>query len=445
MDPDVSLHDSAGRARVTERGARLADSEDLRPYPRTVASRQHGRMKGNGGEAPASLEFASPSVPVATAMVMPAPTVALVGTYPPTVCGLATFTSNLSAAIAAPGSGWRAVVVRVLDRAEADTHGEVFAQWIASDRASLSRAVAAIESSDTVVLQHEYGLFGGPDGQDALELIEAVRVPLVAVLHTVLLDPTMQQRHILDQVMTAASLIVVQSEAARRRLIAVHDADGEQVVVVPHGAVANFVGPVLADLERPAVLTWGLLGPGKGIEHGISAVALLQQRSPAPTYIVAGRTHPKVLAAEGERYRYQLRDQSRALGIADRVCFDNSYRDWESLRTLVRSADVVLLPYDSTDQVSSGVLVEALASGKPVVATRFPHAEELLSRGAGLTVPQGDFEAIAASLDRVLYEPGLAARMAAAARREGATLHWPRIGATYRSLIAEVLAARAAA
>jgi hypothetical protein len=187
-------------------------------------------------------------------MMTPAPTVALVSTYPPTVCGLATFTSNLSAAIAAPESGWSAVVVRITDRAEADVHEEVVAQWIANDRASLSRAVAATESSDAVVLQHEYGLFGGPDGQDVLELIEAVQVPLVAVLHTVLCDPTPHQRHILDQVMSSASLTVVQSEAARRRLIAVHGADAEQVVVVPHGAAANFVGPVLSDIERPTVL-----------------------------------------------------------------------------------------------------------------------------------------------------------------------------------------------
>jgi glycosyltransferase involved in cell wall biosynthesis len=375
----------------------------------------------------------------------PAPTVALVSTYPPTVCGLATFTSNLSAAIAAPASGWRAVVVRIMDHAEADTHGEVVAQWITDDRASLSRAVAAIESSDAVVLQHEYGLFGGFDGQNVLELIEAVQVPLVAVLHTVLCDPSLHQRRILDQVMAAASLTVVQSQAARRRLIAVHGADAEQVVVVPHGAAANFLGPVLPDIERPAVLTWGLLGPGKGIEHGISALALLQERSPAPLYVVAGQTHPKVLAAQGEHYRHQLRDQSRALGIADRVRFDDSYRDWESLRALVRSVDVVLLPYDSRDQVSSGVLVEAIASGKPVVATRFPHAEELLSHGAGLTVPQGDFQAMAAALDRVLYEPGLAARMATASRRQGGALLWPAIGTTYRSLIAEVLPARAVA
>ena len=421
------------------------DAQGPRSLMATSAWQRQGGTSGDGGNAPALPESPSPSGPFVSTMFMPTPTVALVSTYPPTVCGLATFTSNLSAAIAAPESGWRAVVVRIMDHAEADTHGEVVAQWITGDRASLSRAVTAIESSDVVVLQHEYGLFGGPDGQDVLKLIEAVQVPLVAVLHTVLVDPTVHQRHILDQVMTSASLTVVHSDAARRRLISVHGADAEQVVVVPHGAAANFLGPVLPDIERPAVLTWGLLGPGKGIEHGISAVALLQQRSPAPVYIVAGQTHPKVLAAQGEHYRYQLHDQSRDLGIANRVYFDDSYRDWDSLRALIRSVDVVLLPYDSRDQVSSGVLVEAIASGKPVVATRFPHAEELLSRGAGLTVTQGDFQAMADALDRVLYEPGLAARMAIASRREGARLLWPVVGATYRSLIAEVLPARAVA
>ena len=442
---DVTVADDHGHARVPGHGASRADAERPRSLIATSARQRQGGTSGDAPAAPASPKYPGPSTPLVATMMTPAPTVALVSTYPPTVCGLATFTSNLSAAIAAPESGWSAVVVRIMDRAEADVHEEVVAQWITGDRASLSRAVAAIESSDAVVLQHEYGLFGGPDGQDVLELIEAVQVPLVAVLHTVLRDPTSHQRHILDQVMSSASLTVVQSEAARRRLIAVHGADAEQVVVVPHGAAANFVGPVLSDIERPAVLTWGLLGPGKGIEHGISALSLLQERSLAPVYIVAGQTHPKVLAAQGEHYRHQLQDQSRGLGIADRVYFDDSYRDWESLRALVRSVDVVLLPYDSRDQVSSGVLVEAIASGKPVVATRFPHAEELLSQGAGLTVPQGDFRAMAAALDRVLYEPGLAARMAAVSRREGAALLWPAVGATYRSLIAEVLPARAVA
>jgi glycosyltransferase involved in cell wall biosynthesis len=378
-------------------------------------------------------------------MNTPTPTVALVGTYPPTVCGLATFTSNLAAAIGTLESGWRSVVVRVVDTAALESDESVVAEWIVGDELSLSRAIATVDSADAMLLQHEYGLFGGPDGQDVLDLVDAVQVPLVAVLHTVLHDPSRHQREIIEHLMAAASLTVVQSEAARQRLIAAHDADPAQIAVVPHGAAANFEGPLLAGIKHPAVLTWGLIGPGKGIEHGISAVALLQRRSPAPVYIIAGQTHPKVIATQGERYRRQLQEQSRSLGIADQVWFDDEYRDWESLRALIRSVDAVLLPYDSRDQVSSGVLVEAIASGKPVVATRFPHAEELLARGAGLTVPQGDVHAMAVALDRVLYEPGLREEMAAASRQEAAALLWPAVGEAYRSLIAAVLPAMAVA
>jgi glycosyltransferase involved in cell wall biosynthesis len=366
----------------------------------------------------------------------------MVGTYPPTACGLATFTSNLSAAIAPPRSPWRIMIVRVLDQPEVETHNEVVAQWIAGDHDSLSRSLAAIESSDVVVLQHEFGLFGGLDGQDVLKLVDGVRKPLIVVLHTVLSHPTSHQRVILDRLIAAAAAIVVQSNDARRRLISIYDADPAQIVIVPHGAAANFDGSAQLDVEHPRVLTWGLLGPGKGIEHGISAIALLQHHPSPPTYVIAGRTHPKVLAAEGERYRHRLQQQCLDLGIAEKVEFDDGYRDWESLRALVRSADVVLLPYDSLDQESSGVLVEALASGQPVVATKFPHAQELLSRGAGLLVPQGDVLAMSDALERVLYEPGLAETMKACGRREATALLWPTVGATYRSLISEIVSRR---
>lgn len=366
----------------------------------------------------------------------------MVGTYPPTACGLATFTSNLAAAIATFESRWRVIVVRVLDEPEAETHPEVVAQWIAGDRDSLTRSLAALDSSDVVVLQHEFGLFGGRDGEDVLELVDALSKPLIAVLHTVLAHPTDHQREILERVMAAASLIVVQSNDARRRLLTLYDADPGEVVVVPHGAEGNFAGPTETGVGHPCILTWGLLGPGKGIEYGIAAVARLQDRVPAPTYIIAGQTHPKVLAAEGERYRRGLQQQCQDLGVTDRVHFDEGYRDWTSLRALVRSADVVLLPYDSLDQESSGVLVEALASGKPVIATMFPHAQELLSRGAGLLVPQGDVDAMTGALARVLYEPGLAETMKECARREATALLWPTIGATYRSLISQVVSRR---
>jgi len=367
--------------------------------------------------------------------------VILVGTYPPTACGLATFTSNLRAAIAEPGFGWSADVVRIVDTRE-ESDREVVQQWVTGDPRSLARSLDTVSAYDAVVLQHEYGLFGGPDGQDVLDLVDALDVPLVAVLHTVLREPTPNQRRVLERIIDAASVVVVQSHAARARLTAAHHVEPHRVRVVPHGAAANFSGPRLSALRHPTVLTWGLLGPGKGIERAIASIAALPTRRPALSYVIAGQTHPKVRAAEGERYREWLVERAQDLGVAEQVRFDDGYRDWASLRTLVRSAEVVLLPYDSTDQVSSGVLVEALAAAKPIVATRFPHAEELLAGGAGVTVPHADVDAMAAALTRVLYEPGVAGAMAAAARREATPLLWPAVGAAYRTLIAEVLEAR---
>ncbi len=364
--------------------------------------------------------------------------VVLVGTYPPTACGLATFTSNLRAAIGSPEHAWQADVVRLVDR-RVPMSAPVVGEWVRGDFSSLSASIDTMSIYDAVVLQHEYGLFGGPDGEEVLALAYALEVPLVAVLHTVLLEPNPNERKILEHLAGSAAAIVVQSEAARSRLFAVYGIDRARVTVVPHGAAANFA-PFRAPRAVPTALTWGLLGPGKGVEHAIRAIAALRRRGRDVGYLVAGQTHPKVRSYAGEGYRRSLEDLARELGVEDLVSFDGAYRDWGSLRALVRAADVVVLPYDSRDQVSSGVLVEAVASAKPVVATRFPHAEELLARGAGVTVPHGDAMAMADALAHVLFEPGVAQRMASAARREAQALLWPSVGAAYRALVEEVLA-----
>jgi glycosyltransferase involved in cell wall biosynthesis len=373
--------------------------------------------------------------------------VVLVGTYPPKACGLATFTANLRAAIEAPEEGFFADVVSVVESPNEglSEHGpqarrpaEVVDEWVAGDLSTLSRSIGTMSRYDAVLLQHEYGLFGGQDGEEVLALVYALEVPLISVLHTVLANPKPNQRKVIEAVIKASQALVVQSQAAKERLVAAHSVEPGRVTVVPHGAAPNFA-PVYEPSRPPKVLTWGLLGPGKGIEHAIRAVARLRRRGLEVTYTVAGQTHPKVLATFGESYRHSLVRLSRDLGVGDLVRFDDGYRDWASLRALVRSADAVLLPYDSTDQVSSGVLVEAIASAKPVIATEFPHARELLSRGAGITVPHADPEAMADALAHVLFKPGVAACMSKAARAEAEVLLWPNVGARYRRLIVEVL------
>jgi glycosyltransferase involved in cell wall biosynthesis len=191
------------------------------------------------------------------------------------------------------------------------------------------------------------------------------------------------------------------------------------------------------------ILSWGLLGPGKGLEWAIDALAHLRDLVPEPRYLIAGQTHPKVLERDGDAYRESLMQRAVVRGVAGMVRFDPTYRDSASLVDLVRSADVVVMPYDSSEQATSGVLIEAVAALRPVVATRFPHARELLGDGSGLLVDHADPIGIAAALRRVLTEPGLAARMSASAARIAPGLAWSGVAERYRTVAEGLLAARA--
>ena len=197
----------------------------------------------------------------------------------------------------------------------------------------------------------------------------------------------------------------------------------------------SLLARVVPDREgRPVILTWGLIGPGKGIERAIEAMRTLHDLPMRPRYLVAGQTHPKVLATHGESYRQDRIEQAERHGISSSVVFDADYRDVASLTALIQSSKVVVLPYDSKDQVTSGVLVDAIAAGRPVVATAFPHAVELLSSGAGLVVDHDDPDAMARALRRVLTRPELAAKMAAEASRLAPSLGWSVVAGEYLHL-----------
>jgi glycosyltransferase involved in cell wall biosynthesis len=184
------------------------------------------------------------------------------------------------------------------------------------------------------------------------------------------------------------------------------------------------------------VLTWGLLGPGKGIEWAIEALPGLRDLN--PRYLVLGATHPRVLERHGDVYRDSLSRRAAELGVTDLVELDASYLPGSKLFDIVAGADLVLLPYDSRDQVTSGVLIEAIAAGRPVVSTIFPNAVEMLTDGAGLLVPQGDSAALGAAVRRVLTEPELAKSMAARAARQAPELFWSAVAGRYCELAADL-------
>jgi glycosyltransferase involved in cell wall biosynthesis len=367
-----------------------------------------------------------------------------VSTYPPTLCGLATFTSALSAELGTGDDVAR--VVRLVEAAQPRPGAEVVGQWVAGSRDGAAKAARVLNDGDIAIVQHEYGVYGGPDGDEILPLLAAVEIPTVVVLHTVLGTPSAHQREVLEAIAQRADAVVVMTASGYQRLGTGYTLDMGKVSVIPHGASVR--SPSRAPIFRsatPVVLTWGLLGPGKGIEWVVEAMASLRDLRPAPRYLVAGQTHPKVLLREGEAYRTRLNQLSGELGLAATVQLDSRYRDGASLAELVRSADVVVLPYDSTDQVTSGVLIEAVAAGKPVIATGFPHAVELLGGGAGLLVPHRDPAAIADALRTVLTQRGRAAQMGKAAAATAPDLLWPAVAERYRELAEGLINAQVAA
>lgn len=362
--------------------------------------------------------------------------VAVVGTYPPTRCGIATFSSALVGALKAHEAAPR-VSVMALCAAGADPRGDVVGNLAGGDDRELDRAAATLHGFDVVIVQHEYGIYPGPDGAAVIGLLDRLRRvdrPVMTVLHTVLEHPTPSQRRVLEHVLDRSSATIVMADVARTRLRDRYAVDGAKIHVIPHGSsVPLDVLPDRAD-HRPTLLTWGLLGPGKGVEVAIDAVAKLRVLGLQPRYIVAGQTHPNVRKSHGESYREMLVARARDRGVADLVEFDDRYLDRQSLTALIRQADVVVLPYESLEQVTSGVLVDAVACGRPVVASAFPHAVELLGRGAGITVPHNDAAALAGALRKVLVHPAVAAGLRAAARRIAPELSWNSVAQRYLEL-----------
>jgi glycosyltransferase involved in cell wall biosynthesis len=363
-------------------------------------------------------------------------TFGFLSTYPPTLCGLASFTASLRSALPPTAAGG---VVRLVGAGGAPADGPppagVVGELVAGSPSGCHDAAELLSREDVAIVQFEDGVYGGPDGDEVLPVLAALTVPSVVVLRTVHPDPTPHQREVLDAVVSMAAAVVTMSESARTRLIEGYRVPADRVHVIPHGA-SDTVGPNAAPhkTQQRQILTWGLLGPGKGIEWGIEAMSMLDDLRPKARYVIAGRTHPTVLAREGERYRQFLAARAANVGVDERVHFDSRYLDAESLRRLVARAEVVLLPYDSHDQVTSGVLAEAVASRTPVVATRFPHAVELLAGGAGVLVNHHDPESIADALRLVLTNRPAASRMANAAGMSARSLGWASVAREYCGL-----------
>ena len=366
------------------------------------------------------------------------PSFAVVSTFPPTLCGLATFGAALTESLRRVGVK-NVGVVRVTEHPEDIANDpRVVANWYWGCTQSRLDTARLINSYDYVLLQHEFGIFGGNDGNEILDLLDDVHVPVIVTLHTVPLNPTPSQRRILEDVARRVEVLVTMTESARERLLRLYRVHPERVVTIAHGAT------VPDSFELPAsqnvtFLTWGLLGPGKGIEWVVDALAMVPELHNQVNYVVAGQTHPKVRLNEGERYRDMLKLRAQRLGVDHLIKFDDQYRTLPSLLTLIQKASCVVLPYDSDDQITSGVLVDAVSAGRPVIATEFPHAVELLNRGAGMVVPHRDPVSLAQVMRKVVTDSEVLHEMAEATRPLAREHRWSAGATLYIYVCCEVV------
>ena len=359
--------------------------------------------------------------------------VALISTYPPTRCGIGRFARSLVSAWSETAPDTVARVARVAG-AEDPVHPipGVEVQFDPASSVAVRAAAAHVNRSDVALIQHEYGLYGPDEGTAVLELVDQIRVPVTTVLHTVLPSPNANQRRIASGLADAGT-IVAPTETARSWLRDAYSVAESRVQVIPHGSSWRPLSPPAASRPRRHLVIWGLLGPGKGIERLLRAMSMIRIE-PAVTLDIIGQTHPKVLARSGQSYRNSLQRLCSDLGLASRVRFVDRYLEDGELQRLVSQADVVVIPYDSNVQVSSGVLTDAVAAGRPVVATDFPHARELLADGAGLVVPHSE-EALAAAICHLLEDDEAYASATRRALHASDRLSWESVGEQYIDLL----------
>lgn len=361
----------------------------------------------------------------------------MLSTYAPTPCGVAAFSGPLCEGLSELGA--EVGVVRVAD-GEPSTDPRVVGE-VADG--SMERCAALLNRYDVAFIQYQYGMYGGAAGADVLGVLDALCVPAIVLAHTIPNDPTAEQRKVLEAIVAKAGHVVVISDAAHSRLRQGYSVDPAKISTIPHGVTLPR-GAAPKRAGRPTLLTWGLIGPGKGIERVIDAMPSLGDVPGRPQYLVVGQSDRRISAEDGKAYRQSCVDRAQRLGVAASVSFDDCYRSQTALTTMARSAAAVVLPYDSTDQAASGVLAQAVASGRPVVATAFPHAVELLGTGAGIVVDHDDPTALATALRRVLTEPRLAGALAGEGRRLAPTMAWPVVSSTYLRLAQKMLAGRPA-
>lgn len=374
--------------------------------------------------------------------------VAYIATYPPQECGIATFTKDLASAIAkyTPFSDPSVLVMGGKGTIEPFPKIVKF-QINKNDIQSYRDAADFVNNAniDVVSLQHEYGIFGGDDGEFILEFMKLVKKPVVTTMHTVLFNPSPNQKRIVQEIAKKADKLVVMVVMGKEMLQEYYGIPEEKIAMIPHGVPnvhrthPSVAKKLLGLSDRTLVSTFGLISRGKGLENAIKAMPKILEKTPDAVYLILGETHPGVRSHEGESYRNELIQLVTDLGIEESVRFNNRYLTLEELINYLCATDVYVTPYINRDQIVSGTLAYALGCGKAIVSTKYLYAEEVLSEGRGVLVDFLNPDQISDAANMILGDKVIREEMESRAYKYGRRAAWFNVAIDYLDLFHKLL------
>ncbi len=376
--------------------------------------------------------------------------VSFLSTYPPRACGIATFTEDLVKEIDKIAPLYTPLINTTVIAISDDLYiynNKVIKELSQFDRISYKDLANYLYDSniDLLVVQHEYGIFGGECGEFILDLIYNLKIPFVTILHTVLINPNKKQKYILMELGKYSARIITMAKNTIDVLKNVYNIDERKIIHIPHGVpYVNYgkkekIKEELGLKNKTVISTFGLIGPGKGLEYGIEAIAKLKLEFPNIMYLILGRTHPGIIKNEGENYRERLLALVEDLNIKNHIIFVNRYLTQEEILKYLQASDIYLTPYLNKEQAVSGTLSYALSCGKVIVSTSYRYAEELLSNGRGILVNFRDSDGIYEAIREVLKNESKRTEIERKAFEYGRNMWWNVVAEKYIKLFAEII------
>lgn len=375
--------------------------------------------------------------------------IAFLSTYPPRECGIATFTEDLITSMDQIGIV-NTRVIAISNSKQCSYGNKLMAEIRQNERNDYVATAKKLNASniDLLVIEHEYGIFGGNNGDYILDLVNNLEIPVVTTLHTILSEPDPEQRHIINELGKKSEKVITMAQNTKQMLQSIYGVELGKIEVIHHGVPQKLIRSretlkkKLGYENRQIISTFGLIGPGKGIEHGIEAIAKVVGGNTTSDvlYLILGQTHP-ALKEEGTAYRNKLEGLVNKFDLSRNISFVNKYLSKDEIIQYLQLSDIYMTPYLAKDQAVSGTLAYAVGYGKAIVSTPYLYAKEMLSEGNGLLAEFSSPDSLADCIKQILQDPDKKAMMERKTAKIGRTMYWNKVALHYTNVLLSIITA----